>query len=65
MYKIVFNGTKNGVESPNYKEIIGDSAADLNDVIANEECAAGSLFYTADVGSLFILSPNGTWTSAL
>lgn len=65
MYKIVLSGVGKGADSPNYKEIIADSADDLSDVVANEQCAPGSLFYTADIGSLYILAPDGTWTSAI
>lgn len=64
MYNLIKVSSSNeydGRLSPIYKEYILDNAEDITDI--TDECAPGSLAYTADLSDVWQLSPSGTWVS--
>lgn len=60
--QLKFDDQENGYV-PNRKSVfILDSDSDLNSL---PSCRAGSIAYTADFEHVYVMSPSGTWTTAI
>lgn len=61
---LIKSGTyKDGFNSSNYKEILIDSADDLENL--EIPCDVGSVAYSADLSMAYIMDGSGNWVRAL